>query len=78
MINKSKLDASIEKCFSLIIGECSPVPEQIMKAEDDFAMIKNKSDAIELLKLIKRIYYKYQSYEYALLSRYEVLYRLSI
>ena len=60
----SKYNDSLEKCFSIIIGQCSPAMEQSLTANAKFAAIKSSSNSIALIKLLEQICFHYQSHEY--------------
>ena len=68
--------SDLEKCFSLLPGQCSPSMEQTLAGEKDYQTIKEQSDSIGLIKMIERVCYNYQLHEYAPLGGWESLDRL--
>merc|ERR1740124_1955217 len=50
-------DDNLERCYSVIIGQCSPTIEQDLEANDSFLPIKISSDSIGLIKLLEFIRY---------------------
>ena len=66
--NSNKFNGDLKKCYSLLIGQCSPTMEQIVSGDKDFKAIKEKSDSIGLLKLIEKICDNYQYHEFATLG----------
>ena len=60
----SMYNDNLEKCYSVIIGQCSPAIEQELEGDDSFPPIKLASDSIGLIKILERICYSYQSHEY--------------
>ena len=73
----TKFNSDIEKLFSLLLGQCSPSMEQSLAGEKNFKDIKEKSDSIALIQVIERICYNYQSHEFAPLSGWDSLDRLT-
>ena len=73
----SMYNDNLEKCYSVIIGQCSPAIEQDLEGDDSFPPIKLASDSIGLIKILERICYSYQSHEYPPLGAWESLDRLS-
>ena len=72
----SKYTDSLEKCFSEIMGQCSPGMEQALEGEGTYASIEAISDSIGLIKMLERICYNYQSHEYPPLGAWESMDRL--
>ena len=59
----ARYEDNLEKCYSVIIGQCSPSIEQDLEADASFLTIKIASDSVGLIKLLERICYSYQSHE---------------
>ena len=55
----AKYKDNLEKCFSTIIGQCSPAIEQSLESQDKFKDVKEKSDSVELIKMLEQICYNY-------------------
>ena len=51
----------MQKCFDIVMGQCSPAIKQHLKADDSFTEIK-VSDSVKLIQLLKRLCYKYNLY----------------
>ena len=74
--DKTKYNDDIQKCFSLIIGQCSPAVEQNLEAEDTFDDMKTRSSSIELIKLLEKICYSYRAHEYTPLGAWNAIDKL--
>ena len=59
MFDLMKSNDNLEKCFSLLIGQYSPSTEQSLSGGKEYDVIKEKYDAIGLIKFIERICYNY-------------------
>ena len=68
-----KYNADLEKCFSIIIGQCSPAMEQSLAANNKFEGIKSASNSIALIKILEHICFNYQSHEYPPLGAWEAI-----
>ena len=73
----TKFNSDIEKLFNLLLGQCSPSMELSLAGEKNYKNIKEKSDSIVLIKVIEHICYNYQSHEFASLSGWDSLDRLT-
>lgn len=73
----SKYDNNLEKCYSIIIGQCSLAIKQDLEADRSFLPVELVSDSIGLIKILERICYSYQSHEYPPLGAWEALGRLA-
>ena len=73
----AKYTDNLEKCFSVILGQCSPAMEQSLESDTKYKTVKQESDSIELIKMLERICYNYQSHEYPPLGAWESIDRLS-
>ena len=60
IVDKAKFRDDIHKCFNIIMGQCSPAVEQNLEAEEVFEELKNKSNSIELIKLLEKLCYSYR------------------
>ena len=74
--DKAKYHNDLQKCFNIIMGQCSPAIEQDLKAQPTYKGIKDKSDSISLLKMLETICYNYQSHEYGPLGAWDAIDRL--
>ena len=52
----SKYDENLEKCYSVIIGQCSSAIEQTLEGDDKFMSIKLASDSIGIIRILERIF----------------------
>ena len=75
--DKSKYTDDLQKCFSMIIGQCSPAVEQNLEADDSYAAIKESSNSIELIKLLEKICYSYMAHEFIPLGAWDAIDKLS-
>jgi len=50
---------NLQKCFTIIMGQCSPSMERALESEVMCKDMKEKSDSISLIKLLERICYSY-------------------
>ena len=71
LADASKYNENLERCFGIIMGQCSPSMEQSLMANENFVELKSKSDSIGLIKLIEAICYSYQSHEYPPLGAWQ-------
>jgi len=69
--NKAKYHEDIQKCFTIIIGQCSPDIEQLLTTEESYDTIKNMYDSIGLIKLLEKVCYSYHAHEYTPLGACE-------
>ena len=74
--DKTIYNENLQKCFTIIMGQCSPSMEPALESEVMFEGMKEKSDSILLIKLLEIICYSYQSHEYAPLGAWEAMDRL--
>ena len=66
----STLDSNLRKLYSLIWGQCTDVMREKLEALDDYVNIKAEYDALELLKQIKSINFKFEDQKYVYGSVY--------
>lgn len=71
--DKFKYKDYLQKCFSIIMGQCSPSVEQNVEADEIFYNIKEKSDSIVLIKLLEKVCYSYRAHECTPLGALDVL-----
>ena len=74
--NKAKYHENIQKCFTIIIGQCSPDIEQLLTSEETFDSLKEAYDSIGLIKLLEKVCYSYHTHEYTPLGAWESMDKL--
>lgn len=74
--DKMKYKEDIQKCSDIIIGQCSSSVEQNLELDDKYIKIKERSDSITVIKLLKTLCYNYKAYEYTLLVTWDVMNKL--
>ena len=62
--------------YHTIIGQCTPIMLQRLEQYESYAEIKKRSDAIELLKLIRNVNFKFQDHTYVYKNIFSALQRL--
>ena len=60
--SKVKYNYSLTKCFTIIIRQCSPDIEQLLKSEETYGSLKNTYDSIGLMKLLEKVCYSYHAH----------------
>ena len=58
------------------MGQCSPAVEQNLEAEEVFEEFENKSNSIELIKLLEKLCYSYRAHEYTPLGAWNAFDKL--
>ena len=74
--DKTKYNSDIQKCFNIIMGQCSPTVERNLIGDDSFTNIKDTSDSIGLIKLLEKVCYSYRAHEYTPLGTWNVVDKL--
>ena len=65
------LEDNIQKAYSLILGQCTDLLQSKMKQQTSWAVISAAQDAIELIKLIKSITFKFEDQKFLPLALYQ-------
>ena len=73
----NKYEETLETCYSILLGQCSPAVEQALEGNKTFQSIRSTSNSIALLKLIEQIAYNYQSHEYGPLAGWNSIDKMS-
>ena len=74
--DKTKYNSDIQKCFNIIMGQCSPTVERNLIGDDSFTNIKDTSDSIGLIKLLEKVCYSYRAHEYTPLGAWNAVDKL--
>ena len=75
--DKNKYKAEIQRCFNIIMGQCSPTVERNLEGDDSYAELRSKADSIGLIKLLEKICYNYRAHEYKPLGAWTSITKLS-
>jgi hypothetical protein len=70
VIRLNMLETNLETVFTIIWGQCTPALQAKLEALSTFADIKDRYDAIDLLKAIKGITFKFEDQRYPQQSLY--------
>ena len=65
---RNALKSNIQKAYSLILGQCTELMKDKLKASTKWEEIQSSQDALELLNEIKTITYKFEEQKYLPLS----------
>ena len=65
------LEQNLETMYSVILGQCTDAMRAKLESQDEYKWITDKSDAVELLKLIRGVAFNFQSQKYNVLSLHE-------
>ena len=66
----------MQKCFTIIIGQCSPDIEQLLTAEESYDTLKDAYNSIGLIKLLEKVCYSCYAHEYTPLGAWESIDKL--
>ena len=65
---KNQLKANKKKCFSLILGQCTPAMRGKIESHDNYEEASTELDPINLLKIIKSVVFEFQAKKYIMHS----------